>query len=132
MGVLQVHRVLLALAHAVYNKDIAAVLVKLVYRSMGVTCTGRKMSGTDGRLSFNDLKDLLLHLYITYRALTVNIASHSVKYFRLFESGINRKKVRRFGMPLFTYSFTCILTAPVACPFHSPKTEGMSANPINE
>jgi hypothetical protein len=51
----------------------------MVYRSIGGISMSYKMSGNDGRLSFNDPKDLLFYLYITYRMSTTNILPHSTE-----------------------------------------------------
>lgn len=64
----------------------------IVYRSMGCISTSCKMSGTDGRLSFNDLEDWLFQPYITYRVWTANIWLHSMKCSHFSESAVNREE----------------------------------------
>jgi hypothetical protein len=87
----------------------------MVYRSMRGTCTGCKTFGTDGRLSFNNLKDLLFNSYIMYRMWKTNNPLHSVKDSHFSKSAANRKE-NTIRTPQLGYFSLYLLRASAAFP----------------
>jgi hypothetical protein len=107
MHVIRVHHVVLTIEQSENDRDAIAVLVMRGAQKHGSTCTRYKTSGTDGRLSFNDLDGLFCHTHIMYRTWTVKSHRILIKYLSV---GVVGLQIGKYGdLALFNWRmFLCI------------------------